>query len=283
MAKKLCRGHWTQGLEMILGLHKNLRRKQESQGGAEMPQWKQTVERLLLALKMDRRWAREMEDWEIGPSGPFLRRAWQLEPDNSALSVCWHAQRMMKIFCVKPVSLRLFVMAIANREIQRKWMQRFNCVLNCTLIAATIKSPAWGGREEKPGGPLGLLLVLLRGKLFINIILFCFLKCWGPRTKDVLGRHYYPTVLPTLHVHQKHKQNWSQMWCWTFNPCAGDRGRQIPVSSRTAWSTRWVPGEPRLLSETLIQTKHIKGIPGKVAHNSFLALGGGCKAGRSWL
>lgn len=60
MAKN-CRWHWTQGLEMILGLHKNLRRKQESRGGAEMLQWKQTVERLLLALKMDRGWAREME------------------------------------------------------------------------------------------------------------------------------------------------------------------------------------------------------------------------------
>lgn len=70
-------------------------------------------------------------------------------------------------------------------------MQRFNRVLNCTLIAAVVTSPAWGGSEEKPGDPLGLFLVLLRGKLFINTILFCFLKCWEPRTDDVLGRHYY--------------------------------------------------------------------------------------------
>ncbi|KAK7806080.1 hypothetical protein U0070_000007 [Myodes glareolus] len=64
---------------------------------------------------------------------------------------------------------------------QRKWMQRFNRVLNCTLIAAVVTSPAWGGSEEKPGGPF---------------------RCWGPRTDDVLGRHYYRTVLPTLRVHQ---------------------------------------------------------------------------------
>jgi hypothetical protein len=44
-------------------------------------------------------------------------------------------------------------------------------------------------------------------------------------------------------------------WWWVtpLNQALGGRGRWISKSSRPAWSTEWVPGQPGLDSETLSQ------------------------------
>lgn len=61
--------HGKEALQMALNLGARVdpgssqesQKEAGSQGGVEMLQWKQMVGRLLLALKMDRGWAREME------------------------------------------------------------------------------------------------------------------------------------------------------------------------------------------------------------------------------
>ena len=61
------------------------------------------------------------------------------------------------------------------------------------------------------------------------------------------------------------------MWGWavvahTFNPSTWEAEAGRLLSSRPAWSTEWVPGQPGLYRETLSQKKKKKRIYVKIKH-----------------